>query len=482
MKLFQLPEYFNNLRYEARTLRQQNATLERSRDFYKRKFEALQETVTVQTQTISTLKQQIEKLTKELTELKAILGIEQEKAKKFAGMIFKSNVKKENERDLNTAPRGAQPGHIPHRREAPIKIDREIVVHLSHCPECKNPLSETTSTDERIVEDLPETKIETTRYHIQRQWCGTCKKEVCAIPSGTIPFCHFGINILVSILFLKYRIRTPLSKISEIFQSQYSLSITQGAIQNILETLHKTFTKEYDKILKDIRNAPIKHADETSWRIDGINGWCWLFATPNAALYTIEETRGKGVPEKIFGRSPTGLLVRDDYGGYKKIPIDQQSCWAHLLRVSHEKVTQDIVSDEMKHLHQELKNLFLELNEHIKQPFCKKNRQKLFKKYTKIFQSITKRTYTHDDVKSVQTRIRNQGTNLIKALLYENAPLTNNHAERMIRTIVVTRKISGGSRSDQGSAIHAVNMSIMQTLSLKGKDFFSGVKENGGLN
>jgi hypothetical protein len=42
--------------------------------------------------------------------------------------------------------------------------------------------------------------------------------------------------------------------------------------------------------------------------------------------------------------------------------------------------------------------------------------------------------------------------------------------------MVVTRNISGGSRTDKGAATHAVNMSIMQTLSLKGIDFIEGVR------
>jgi hypothetical protein len=42
--------------------------------------------------------------------------------------------------------------------------------------------------------------------------------------------------------------------------------------------------------------------------------------------------------------------------------------------------------------------------------------------------------------------------------------------------MVVTRKISGGSRSPEGAATHAINMSIIQTILLEGKSFFHGVK------
>ena len=80
-----------------------------------------------------------------------------------------------------------------------------------------------------------------------------------------------------------------------------------------------------------------------------------------------------------------------------------------------------------------------------------------------------------DDAKAIQTRIANQHTNLITALLYEGVPPTNNHAERMIRPMVVTRKISGGSQSDRGAATHAVNMSVMQTIALQGQSFLKEI-------
>lgn len=52
-----------------------------------------------------------------------------------------------------------------------------------------------------------------------------------------------------------------------------------------------------------------------------------------------------------------------------------------------------------------------------------------------------------DDAGAKYNKTAAQNKNLLTALLYENVPLTNNLAERAIRPMVVTRKISGGSRS-----------------------------------
>ena len=220
----------------------------------------------------------------------------------------------------------------------------------------------------------------------------------------------------------------------------------------------------------------MKHGDETSWRIDGENCWAWLFATPKAAYYTIEETRGKGVPLCVLGPKPNGLLVRDDYAGYTGLAMDQHSCWSHLLRVSHDGAEKETASREMKDLHLELVAVFGALQMENEKPFVLEQRIPIHAVFQRKIRVIIGRTYTSRDALAVHTRISNQDTHLIEALLHEGAPLTNNHAERMIRPLVVTRRISGGSRSDRGAGTHAVNMSIMQTLSLKGTDFAEGIR------
>jgi transposase len=343
--------------------------------------------------------------------------------------------------------------------------------------DCGTKLNQTSSVDERTVEDIPHTQTVVTRYAIQRQWCATCHTEARAIPKDTIPGARFGINTLTLVLCLKYRLRTPLAKIAEILKTQYDLAITSQGIQELLHATKTRFTNQYNDILTEVRNAPMKHADETGWRINGVNSWCWLFATPTAAFYTIEETRGKDVPKRLLGHDPTGVLVRDDCPSYFSLPMPQQSCWAHLLRVSHDAAAHEKASEEMHGLHAELTQMFADLDTIVHESYRPRIRKRHHNAYTAKIDAIMTRCYTHDDVKAVQTRIANQRTNLITALLYEGVPLTNNHAERMIRPMVITRKISGGSQSDKGAATHAVNMSVMQTLALKGQSFLAGITE-----
>lgn len=202
--------------------------------------------------------------------------------------------------------------------------------------------------------------------------------------------------------------------------------------------------------------------------MNGINNWCWAFLKADAVYYTIAESRGKGIPEKILKDChPEDVLVRDDYAGYKKLSFVHQSCWAHLLRESHKEVTQKTASEEMKHLHQLLKYLYAQLSLATAKPFVTEKRRTLHAALLRQLQDMIQAGYTAEDAQRIQYRIAAQEKNLLTALLYENVPLTNNLAERAIRPLVVTRKISGGSRSSSGAQTHAINMSVIQTMKMK---------------
>ena len=316
-----LKEELQLLRIELRTLRQEVARFKHAWQLQKSRADCFE-------QENQELRVRFKLLEKENEQLKAKLDSTTAHKNKLTGMIFKSNIK--SEKEINNRSRGGQKGHIGHGREKPKKIDQEKLVYLTHCQDCGNKVDQTDVTYERIVEDIPLSPVLITLYHIERQWCQYCQKEVRATPTGTLEGFRVGLNTIIWLLFYKYRLRTPLNRITEALKEQYQLKLTEGAIQHILHHLKKRFGTKYQQIVKTIKKAPVKHGDETSWRVEGINNWCWLFASQKAALYTIEETRGKAVPITVLGKDPSGILVRDDYAAYQHLPMEQQSCWAHL--------------------------------------------------------------------------------------------------------------------------------------------------------
>lgn len=473
-----LEQEVNKLRKEMRPVRQRISRLEYALKKQKENNEKFEKKIKELEKEKKEIIKEKEELEKENKELKEEINEIKNQRNTALGMIFKPNIKKQKEiiKEKEKTKRGARYGHKGKSRKNPETIDEEKRVYLTNCPHCLILLNRSNTIYKRMVTDIPVTKPKTTLYHIERQYCGNCKQEVYGIPENTIEGQRLGLNVINLILLHKYKLRTPLLKIKEVFKIQYGISISEGGIQKILHKLKKKFGNKYKDILEEIRKSETRHADETGWRIEGINSWVWLFATKTACFYTIEETRGKGVPERILNNSD-GVLVRDDYPAYIKLPLPQQSCFAHLLRKAREAYECPDAPEETKLLYLELKNLFSEIKEITEKPFCKKPREKYHEIYLQKINSIINRNYTSKSAKSIQTRIKNQNKNLLTALIYKDVPLTNNHAERQIRPIVITRKISGGSRSREGAATHAVNMSIVQTLQLEGKHFFLGVKE-----
>lgn len=456
---------------EKRHLRIALDQVRRAVDTHKRKRKEAEDEVSKLRQEKQKQSTIIEQLQKEIEEIKRQRDV-------YKNMLFKRN------RRVDTPPesellaptgirkeKGGQIGHTGHGRITPQQIDSFKRIYANTCPDCHTKLERSSAVKTHTVEDIPPVgrlKPMVTQYTIERQWCGKCQKEILIQPHEVIPGSRVGINLVTYLMLLKYGARAPLNVIVTLLLQTYNFHLSPGGISSILQKTKQWLGPEYERLKASIRASPIIHADETGWRVDGVNKWIWAFLSRDAVCYQVEESRGKGVPQEFFKESnPHTVLVRDDYAAYQSIPCDQQSCWSHLLRKSHEAMVQPNVSTEMKTLHEELKAIYITLDTEVKRSQSLKSKQTEYARLLCRIDRIIQTSYTADDAVRIQTRVRNQRTNLLTALLHTNVPLTNNYAERLIRPLVVTRKISGGSRSAQGAQAHMVNMSIMQSIKLK---------------
>lgn len=450
------------VRHDLRSLRIENANLKRSHRAQKQKSDRLDEEN-------HHLQQEIDRLKKREEELQEKLKETEKQRDTFKGMVFKAKKQYASgltDTSMEKKTRGGQKGHVGVGRKTPEGINRWVRVFVLRCSDCGRFVSRTDSTDTHTVTDIPhwrEVTPVTTQYETERQWCSHCKKEVHGTAAHVIPGSRLGINLVISVLTWKYRSRNTLTQIVEHLSTYYGITITEGALVAILSRTKEWFGGKYEDILTEIRGSPTKHGDETGYRVDGENWWCWVGVSPKSRYYTIEETRGKGVAQYIF-KDATGVLVRDDYGAYEKLSIPQQSCWAHLLRKSHEAGLAQDASEEVHQLHRQLKTLYGLLQEDIARPFYKKERKKLYAWYIRDITKIMEKTYLNHDAQAIQTRVKNQNTTLLTALLYPDVPLTNNEAERAVKQIVGIRKITGGSKTPNGAKMHAVNLSVIETI------------------
>ena len=363
---------------------------------------------------------------------------------------------------------GQKEGHIGYSRHVPERID-EIKEHkLGICPICGEPVSNTQEIRERIVEDIEQPKTRNTKHLIHRCYCKNCNKIVEPEFYDALPNARFGLKLMLLVLILKLDCRIPSNKVTSMLSSVFGIKISDGEIYGILKQLSEAFGDYYEELVIKIKEALIKNIDETSWRINGKNNWLWIFINKEAALYVVDRKRSSKVPIKILGNQEGKIIIDDRLSAYNELArvsgCGQQLCWAHLLRNS-----KDLAEHyrEAKYIHKRMKYIYEKAKDGEK-------KEKLLHWIDLIASRVYRSTEVFKFVKSV---CRFHRENLFRFVDNPEIDSTNNRAERGLRHAVVIRKISNGSRSEDGAEVTARLLSVMQSMKLQEVNPFTGMMD-----
>ena len=422
-----------NLEEEVKFLRKENKELREENVYFKEVFKALE---------------------KRIEELE---GLVKEKSKPS---FVKEDIKEESKKT------GQKEGHKGYSRHIPERIDKIKEHKLDKCPICGEPVSDTQEIRERIVEDIEQPKIKNTKHLIHRCYCKKCDKIVEPEIEDALPNARFGLKLMLLVLILKLDCRIPSNKVTSILSSVFGIKISDGEIYNILRQLSEAFGDYYSEIEKRIKEALIKNIDETSWRINGKNNWLWIFINKEVALYVVRKKRSSKVPIKILGNQEGKTIIDDRFSAYNELAkvsgCEQQICWAHLLRNSKDLAKH---YKEAKYIHKRMKYIYNKAKEGGK----KEN-------LLHWMDLIASRSYRSSEVyKFVKSVCRNHKENLFRFVDNPEIESTNNMAERGLRHAVVIRKISNGSRSEDGAEITAKLLSVLQTVKLQTNNPYEGI-------
>ena len=288
---------------------------------------------------------------------------------------------------------------------------------------------------------------------------------------------RLGPNLMSLIVTLREEGRLPVRSIQWYLQTVHQLKLSVGAIIEVAHAAAQRAQPVVAEMLERIRGSPVVHADETGWREDGVNGYVWTFSTPTER-YFLRRGRGKGVVDEVLGESPgqgdgmlfSGVLVSDFYAAYSHYPGLKQRCWVHLLR--------DI--DELKALYPKDTGLVRwatavrQLYDRAMacaddpsrpasgyQPSVSADQLMLERELLSLCQP-----FSNDDT-APHAKLCRRIERFIKELFvfvsHPGVPADNNAAERSLRHLVVSRKISGGTRSERGSNTKMALASIFGT-------------------
>jgi hypothetical protein len=345
--------------------------------------------------------------------------------------------------------RGAPGFHRPKPKDSSVTEEHSYL--LKKCPACHHSVGGVVDTVIKFEEDINLVPVNIVKkYIITRHWCNHCEEYVKSPKVPSIK--RIGNNVLGYILYARYRLNLPFSKIQESLRDLHNFKISEGEIFEKLKEAETLFGSDYQSICELIKQATVVHADETGWRMDGENWWLWVFVTPGGdTRFTIEETRGKGVAQDALGDKKDRVIISDGYAAYKNLEGENQQCWVHLLRAAKLRSME---------LYTELARLYQKLILELEKPVSARD----VAYFTGELEKMIEKKYDEPLAKKVQNRLQRDLSAFLTCLKFEGVRPENNAAERAIRPQVIMRKIFGGSRSLDGAKAHEVNSSVLTTL------------------
>ena len=336
---------------------------------------------------------------------------------------------------------------------------------MEQCPDCGTQLSGGWVQRTREVIDLPQVPVEITGHVYLARNCPLCRRRCVPAPQleGVVAGKQrLGVNLVSLIAALREEARLPLRTIQWYLEAVHGLHLSLGALVDATRKVAGKAQRELEAILECIRGSPVVHADETGWREDGHNGYVWTFSTPTQR-YFLRRNRGKAVVDEVLSDEFAGVLVSDFYAAYHHYDGPKQRCWAHLLRDIHDLRT--LYPDDQRTgrwadaVHQIYRQAAA---------FTHPSEQQRRKAQLALERRLLARCRSFlDDPSSAPARLCRRIRNHIKELFvfvaHPEVPPDNNAAERSLRPVVVSRKVSGGTRSAAGTDTKMALASIFGT-------------------
>jgi len=415
--------------------------------------------------------QKINDLEEEMNLLKAKLRYQERTAKEgFFGSSTPSSkipIKPNSQKEYQRNRGGGKPGHQGHGRPSISEEDADKVEKITignNCPDCGSTL-EQKGTKARTVIDCQPVKMKKIVYHLERKHCPKCKKLISARPKGVLSKCLYSNQLLTYVAVQHYIYGNTLGQIEK------QTGIGYSSLVDAMHQLSKRLKDVPNALIEAYRASLVKHADETGWRIDGDNGYAWLFCTPKISIFRVRKTRSASVPKEVFGeKAVPGVLVVDRYNGYNKMPCSIQYCYAHLLRTVKDLERDFPENAEMKSFVEALApQLANAISLRTLNITAKQFKRQAAKIKNEII-NITNRQAKHPAIQKIQDIFREKADRLYHWSDDRNVPADNNLAERELRPLVIARKISFGSQSDAGAHTREILMTILHTLKKRTSD------------
>ena len=382
---------------------------------------------------------------------------------------------------------GAQPGHKGHRRKL-LPTSQADALHQHYCPThcaCGGAvLPHREPTYRHQIFDLPEVipyrMEEHQLFHGDCDQCG--QRHKARLPDDVSPT-QMGPNLVALTGALAGHYHLSISLTRELVKDLFGLSFSVGAYSQAQGQLSPMLTRNHQALHDAVGQEVVQFADETRHQRDNDKRWMWLLTSQNFAYFMTHHGRSKRAAKKLLSkRNPLSVLVTDHYPAYTALVHSSvhQLCWAHVLRNLNEMAQ---MPGQTGHVGKRLVMIAL-LVFRTRHRFDQQTLN--FHHYQRRMQRL-RRAFRQALKQGVEVPLgRHVGRckHILEAealywtfLKNEQIPLTNNEAERRLRSYVLWRKGSYGVRSHRGELFRQRILSFSATCRLQKKPLLASLKK-----
>ncbi len=372
-----------------------------------------------------------------------------------------------------------RPGRKPGRaygprawRPVPDHVDEVVeVLPPAQCTACGGAVR-----TERIAvqyqADLPPVRPHVTAFHVHVGRCRRCGCRVqgrdarqTSTATGAAAS-QVGPRALAWAAWLHTGLGVPFAKVATILRTGFGLAITAGGLVQALHRVAARSAPTYAALITAVRDSAVVAPDETGWKVSGRLWWLWVFVTREVTVYAIQPGRGYPQVRAILGARYAGVLVRDGWAPYRKLPhATHQTCLAHLLRRTR-LLLETAQRGAARFPHAVRRVLLRALALRDRRDAGTLAGHGLAVALGRL-EARTDRLLAghvmHPPNRRLLQHLRTERLALFTCLRHPGVEATNWQAEQAIRPAVVTRKVCGGNRSPRGAATQQVVASVLRT-------------------
>jgi transposase len=388
-----------------------------------------------------------------------------------------------NQREQTGRKSGGQEGHEGTTLRQVATPDKVI----DHCPPvcagCGSALGveQATGHRKRQVFDIPKPVVQVTEHRAHSCWCPECGTETqAAFPDEVTAAAQYGATVVALVVYLQAWHLLPEDRLAELLGDVFGVDLATSTIAAMGHRKAQELAGLAEHIEQQVKQAAVKHLDETGYRIAGVLQWLHVASTWLLTCYRTASKRGAMLA------GVRGIIVHDFWRPYLTLEgVTHALCNAHHLREL--KALIDIEKEPWAlAMHRFLRHACHAAN-------LARARQRSLKPASLVWLSTRyDRILAHGFAfhesqpplaaagrqrrgrprrrpgHNLLLRLRDHKDDALRFLRDPTVPFTNNQAERDLRMMKVRQKISGGFRSATGAQTFATLRTVLSTARKQG--------------